>query len=63
MLGNPNARDPGVRHRTAHECDITHSREAQIADIQALAVQEPLVFLAPQPRANSVFRQCTGLPR
>jgi hypothetical protein len=51
------SRKPCVRNRAAHERDIAHPRQQNVADVLAAPVQQPIILLAPKPRADCFFRQ------
>src|SRR6516164_3460318 len=52
MRGDVNAGQPRMRNGAAHECDLAHSRQPDVADILATAVQKAIILLAEKPRTN-----------
>ena len=58
MRGDVDAGQPRMRNGAAHECDLAHSRQADVADILATAVQKAIILLAEKPRANRFSVGC-----
>ena len=57
MIGNTNAGEARMRHGAAHERHIAHARKTDVADVLAAAVQEAVILLAAQPRADGLLGQ------
>src|SRR6516164_4960012 len=52
-----------MRHRATHKSHISHFWKADVTDILAAAMKEPIIFLAAKPRADPAFGQCQSPER
>jgi len=52
-----------MRHRATHKSHISHFWKADVTDILAAAMKEPIIFFAAKPRADPAFGQCQSPER